>query len=159
MKQPFDTTQEDIDNIVKQTTNMHNYFIQMILIEIFFSNTVSTPGIFVRDLLFECTESKVKLDMSELPEIQRLDPHNFYLKWEILATSQKDRNFIEDLFIFVIDDNKIQIKEITEGEFKNILQTFKNQNGKDKTTNGEKTTPEKTIALKEENRIQEKIVK
>lgn len=97
--------------------------------DIFFKHGID-PGIFVRDFLNECEEYYIRIDMSELPIIKKLDPHSFYFKWEILAISEKNKREIDDLFIFVLDDNKINIKEIDEKDYEESKKYFKAKNSK-----------------------------
>lgn len=54
----------------------------------------------------------INVDCSELPAIEELDPYTMYLNWTIILESECGIRELEDLFIFVIDDNEIMIEEI-----------------------------------------------
>ncbi len=49
-------------------------------------------------------------------EINQLDPEECYLAWDLLLTTDKGRNAIDDVFIFVEDDWKINIEVIDSAD-------------------------------------------
>ncbi len=132
-KNDADSKQEKPSKAEKQISSkdgLHRYHLSLEFNkDIFFKHGID-PGIFVRDFLTECEEYYIRIDMSELPDINKIDPHSFYFKWEILAVSKKNKREIDDLFIFVLDDNKILIKEIDGEEYKEREKYFKAKHSK-----------------------------
>lgn len=51
-------------------------------------------------------------DISHLPLLEVLDPHIFYLQWTIVLETDKDRDAIEQIFIFVADESELIIEPI-----------------------------------------------
>jgi two-component system chemotaxis sensor kinase CheA len=49
-----------------------------------------------------------------IPELEKIDPEKCYLSWDIVLTTDKGINAIEDIFIFVDDESKIEINEIAD---------------------------------------------
>lgn len=54
-------------------------------------------------------ECRVVAQVEMIPMIDSLDPERCYLSWDVILTTDKGRNAIEDVFIFVIDDCRLQI--------------------------------------------------
>ncbi|MFT3741017.1 MAG: chemotaxis protein CheA [Breznakibacter sp.] len=65
-----------------------------------------------------------------LPRFSELDPTSHYCKWQIILNTEVLVNEIKDVFIFVEDECKIEINEITKGNlFSNpSFETFLKQN-------------------------------
>lgn len=59
------------------------------------------------------------VNTSKLPEIYTVDPFLVYLSWTIILKSEKSKEEIEDIFVFVLEDNDITIKETNEAEIEN----------------------------------------
>ncbi|EOC99262.1 chemotaxis protein CheA [Caldisalinibacter kiritimatiensis] len=57
---------------------------------------------------------EVSLDKSKLPNIYELDIYTFYLKWTVILETDKNKEDIENIFIFILDDNDIKIEEIKD---------------------------------------------
>ncbi|MFW5787137.1 MAG: chemotaxis protein CheA [Halanaerobiales bacterium] len=55
-----------------------------------------------------------KLDPEGLPDIYELDPYKLYLSWEFIIYSRNSLSKIKEIFIFVADDNDIEVKEISK---------------------------------------------
>ncbi len=68
-------------------------------------------------LLLELEETGVFLEnyvnMAKLPPLQELDPQQLYLSWTIFLETGSSKEELENIFIFVADDNEIKIDEIT----------------------------------------------
>lgn len=115
---------DGLDDMFSDDTGLYKYYLELEFNkDIFFKHGID-PGIFVRDFIENCEEYHVKLDMSALPELGKIDPQLFYLKWEILGVSEKKKTDIDELFIFVIDDNKINIENISSEAYNNKLKSF-----------------------------------
>jgi two-component system chemotaxis sensor kinase CheA len=121
-------TQHKIDNYKQMEVfggeNIHRYFLHLEFNEDIFHKHGIDPGVFVKDFLRVCEEWHIHMDYSAVPFLEDFHPHSFYLKWDILGVSDKNRNDIDDMFIFVIDDNSIIISEINEQEYNERLSAF-----------------------------------
>jgi two-component system, chemotaxis family, sensor kinase CheA len=53
------------------------------------------------------------VDRSSLPEFPLLDPEKCYLAWDLLIKTEKTQREMQDVFIFVRDDNEIVIEDVT----------------------------------------------
>lgn len=62
--------------------------------------------------LGECVE--VAADTSKLPGYKEMDFYKLYLSWRIILKTTASIREVEDVFMFVRDENKIVIKEITD---------------------------------------------
>ncbi len=93
-----------------------------------------------QDILLKGTKPTILLkELSELGEIliipntdkvPLIDDYNhekIYLSWEIILSTDKDENTIKDVFIFVEDDCKLNVKQIDKGELKGDIEFFKAQ--------------------------------
>jgi two-component system, chemotaxis family, sensor kinase CheA len=123
-----DSTQHKPDNFNQEKhfskDSMHRYFLHLEFNEDIFHKHGIDPGVFVKDFLRVCEEWHTHMDYSAIPFLEDFHPHSFYLKWDILGISDKNMHDIEDMFIFVIDDNSIIISEINEQEYNERLSTF-----------------------------------
>ncbi|SHK32171.1 two-component system, chemotaxis family, sensor kinase CheA [Desulfatibacillum alkenivorans DSM 16219] len=55
----------------------------------------------------------VTADMSRLPDYESFDPYNLYISWRLTAKTKASLEEMEDVFMFVRDDNEISIEDIT----------------------------------------------
>jgi two-component system chemotaxis sensor kinase CheA len=82
-----------------------------------FRNDIFTSGIdplmIIEDLLALGTLVVKRVDKSSLPPFDRFDPESCYLKWQLVLRSDHAINEIKDVFLFVADDNDIEISDIT----------------------------------------------
>lgn len=78
-----------------------------------FSNGID-PLMVIEDLsnLGEVMISNV--DQKIIPDFYKMDPEKCYLSWEIILKTSHDEMKIRDVFIFVLDDNKIEIENVTD---------------------------------------------
>ncbi len=63
------------------------------------------------DELRELGECRVEADTSAIPLLADLEPRDLYIGWTIHLTTEKPRSDIEDVFIFVMDDMTMELKE------------------------------------------------
>ncbi|WP_454851512.1 chemotaxis protein CheA [Rhizobium binxianense] len=63
----------------------------------------------LRDL-GECT---VRANTAAIPPLDELSPTELYVSWEVMLTSEQDRAAIDDVFIFVLDEMELDVKEIS----------------------------------------------
>lgn len=52
--------------------------------------------------------------LSNVPKLAELDPESCHLTWNLILTTEKSRNSIDDAFIFVMDDWSISVEVIEE---------------------------------------------
>ncbi|MBY5563436.1 chemotaxis protein CheA [Rhizobium leguminosarum] len=62
----------------------------------------------LRDL-GECT---VRANTSAIPPLDALTPTELHISWDVTLTGEQDRSAIDDVFIFVLDDMELSVKEI-----------------------------------------------
>ncbi len=73
-----------------------------------------TRPLYLLDELAECGHLKTFLHCENLPDFRRLNVENVYVFWDLLLVTDKDENFIRDVFIFVEDDSGIRIEKLSE---------------------------------------------
>ena len=56
---------------------------------------------------------RVRCDMEGIPAIDRIQHDKFYLSWELVLRTAKPLSAIENIFIFVRDDNTISLEDIS----------------------------------------------
>jgi two-component system chemotaxis sensor kinase CheA len=54
------------------------------------------------------------VDQKRIPDFYQMDPEKCYMSWEIILKTVHDEKKIRDVFLFVIDDNKIEIENVTD---------------------------------------------
>ncbi len=88
-----------------------------------------TNPILLLDELSCLGEASVTVFTDELPPLDEMDPESCYIYWDIILTTDRGANAIRDVFIFVEDDCRVDIKEIdalpvseidTENEYKKL---------------------------------------
>jgi len=55
-----------------------------------------------------------RVDKSRLPDFTEIDPEKSYLSWEIVLKTKSDEKKVRDVFLFVYEDNEIDIENVTE---------------------------------------------
>ncbi len=73
-----------------------------------------TRPLYLLDELAESGRLKAFLHTENLPDFRRLSVENVYVSWDLLLVTNKDKNFIKDIFIFVEDDSHIKIEKVSE---------------------------------------------
>ena len=66
--------------------------------------------------LREMGDCKVIAHTENIPELSGLDPEQCYTYWDIILTTAKAMNIIQDVFIFVQDESEVRIDLIDDGE-------------------------------------------
>ena len=56
---------------------------------------------------------EVEVDFTRLPPLEDFDPLLLYLKWRVVMESREPKSAIENVFIFVIDESDIEIRDVT----------------------------------------------
>ncbi len=54
------------------------------------------------------------INIAELDNLYQLDPYQLNIAWTVFIESELSQEGIEEIFIFVMEDNEIEIEEITE---------------------------------------------
>ncbi len=132
------------------------YYLHLEFNEDIFHKHGIDPGIFIKDFITICDEWHIHLDYSHVPLLEELNPHSFYLKWDVLGISIKNKEYIEDMFIFVIDNNNISINRIYEDDYNEKLNKIGNKNGKPINNNQDKNNIENQISNEEMVQEQER---
>ncbi len=71
------------------------------------------PLMVMEDLASHGPIIKNIVDKQNLPEFEGIDPEKCYLSWDIIIKSKSALNQINDVFIFVKDENKITVEDVT----------------------------------------------
>ncbi|MDK4717458.1 chemotaxis protein CheA [Rhizobium sp. CNPSo 4039] len=64
------------------------------------------------DELRELGECRVEADIDTIPLLADLEPRDLHIGWTVHLTTEKPRSHIEDVFIFVMDDMTMELKEL-----------------------------------------------
>jgi len=54
------------------------------------------------------------IDQKRIPDLYKMDPEKCYMSWAIILKTFYDEMKLRDVFIFVMDDNKIEIENVTD---------------------------------------------
>ncbi|HFB62003.1 MAG TPA: chemotaxis protein CheA, partial [Bacteroidetes bacterium] len=73
-----------------------------------------TRPLYLLDELAEAGRLKAFLHTEKLPDFSHLIAENVYVWWDLLLVTEKNENFIKDVFIFVEDESRIEIKKVTD---------------------------------------------
>lgn len=97
--------------------NKNNEDNEKYLYYIFFKpgGNVLKSGLNILNLINELSEygsTYIVPNITEIPEIDKLDPINSYISWHILLFTNKTQKQIEDIFLFVIDESILKIERI-----------------------------------------------
>jgi two-component system chemotaxis sensor kinase CheA len=71
------------------------------------------PLSIIEDLISLGTAVELKADDTNLPDMDSLDPEKCYLAWDITLRSKCTREKIDEVFLFVSDDNEIDIEDVS----------------------------------------------
>ncbi|HOP62921.1 MAG TPA: chemotaxis protein CheA [Spirochaetota bacterium] len=78
-----------------------------------FSNGID-PLMVIEDLSGLGDFTYLAVDEKRIPDFNRLDPEKCYMAWDIILKTQFDEMKIRDVFLFVYDDNEIDIENVTD---------------------------------------------
>ena len=67
------------------------------------------PRMLVRELA-DLGDASIIMFLDDIPPLSQLDPELCYVSWTVFLTTQSSKNDIQDVFIFVNDDSKIDIR-------------------------------------------------
>lgn len=75
-------------------------------------STGTDPFMLIWELAEKGTILSVLLNTEELPPLSELDPHKVFISWTIVLESEEAKETIEDIFIFVQEDNPITVRSL-----------------------------------------------
>ncbi|TXI11028.1 MAG: chemotaxis protein CheA [Rhizobium sp.] len=64
------------------------------------------------DELRELGDCRIEADVEAIPLLADLEPRDLHIGWTVHLTTEKPRSDIEDVFIFVMDDMTIELREL-----------------------------------------------
>lgn len=79
-----------------------------------FFATGTDPILLIEDLRELGEIIDININLTKIPEIFELDAEKCYLKWVILLKTKESISNIEEVFIFIKDDNELSIENITQ---------------------------------------------
>lgn len=117
---PMDKKVQLNGSVIEGTTesNAYNnhqttYFISFIPDENIFIN--GTNPLYLIDELNALGECKIQIGFDQLPELVSIDPLKCYTSWKMFIATYEDTGTLNDVFIFVNDQAKIDIEKVAEG--------------------------------------------
>ena len=98
-------------------------------------------------------------DLSELPDFENFSMFELYISWQIIIKTKMPRVDLDDIFMFVMDDNDIRIEDITK-DYKEGIDTKLAEKKIGEVLVGESKITEETLtyALKKQKMIGEILV-
>jgi two-component system chemotaxis sensor kinase CheA len=66
------------------------------------------------DELDELGECEIVADLSKVPSLDVLNPSDLHVGWSVTLTTEQPKSAIEDVFIFVMDDMEINIRQLED---------------------------------------------
>ncbi len=78
-----------------------------------------TNPLFLLDEIIELGSAILHADFDHIPEIENFDPEKCLTSWKIFLSTDKGKNAIQDVFIFVEDECTITIEEISKEDLLN----------------------------------------
>ncbi|MGB4268697.1 MAG: chemotaxis protein CheA [Spirochaetota bacterium] len=72
------------------------------------------PLIIIEDLVSLGKIVELRVNRNDVPMLEKLDPEKCYLSWDIVLKTKSKEEALDDVFIFVRDDNEISITNVTK---------------------------------------------
>ncbi len=94
-------------------SNERYFRISALFKEDIFSNGID-PLMVIEDLSSLGDIINLSVDKKRIPDFFKIDPEKCYMSWNILLKTQFDEMKIRDVFLFVLDDNEIDIENVTD---------------------------------------------
>lgn len=91
-----------------------NYLVTFAPFESLLNN--GTNPLFMLDDLTALGKYKSVAFTGTVPQLDKFDPLNLYVKWQVILSTDQDVNEIKDVFIFVEDECKMDIAELPGGD-------------------------------------------
>jgi len=104
---------ETITDIPAEAKNWHYYNIDLL-----FKRNLFESGLDPLLLLINLQELgefvEVSSDLSELPSYKEMNIYELYISWRVVLRSEAPFQEVENVFMFVKDDNNIEVEEISD---------------------------------------------
>lgn len=68
------------------------------------------------DELRDLGQCELRVDKTRVPAIELLDSSSLYLHWAVILTTEQPRSAIDDVFIFVMDDMELDVREVAAAQ-------------------------------------------
>jgi two-component system chemotaxis sensor kinase CheA len=91
-----------------------NYLVTFAPFESLLNN--GTNPLFMLDDLTALGTYRTVAFTGAVPAIDAIEPLNLYVKWQVILSTDQDENEIQDVFIFVEDECKMEIKQLPDGD-------------------------------------------
>ena len=114
--QPTDSRREAPVNSQPSDTgkkNFETFFIRYAPVTDIFNN--GTNPLYQVDELQALGAAKIKVHFEKVPPLAEIEPSFCYTSWEIVLATDKGKNAIDDVFIFVESDSDLDIQRLDEG--------------------------------------------
>ena len=114
--QPTDSRTEAPVNSQTSDTgkkNFETFFIRYAPVTDIFNN--GTNPLYQVDELQALGVAKIKVHFEKVPPLAEIEPSFCYTSWEIVLATDKGKNAIDDVFIFVESDSDLDIQRLDEG--------------------------------------------
>ena len=114
--QPTDSRTEAPVNSQPSDTekkNFETFFIRYAPVTDIFNN--GTNPLYQVDELQALGVAKIKVHFEKVPPLAEIEPSFCYTSWEIVLATDKGKNAIDDVFIFVESDSDLDIQRLDEG--------------------------------------------
>jgi two-component system chemotaxis sensor kinase CheA len=72
------------------------------------------PLIIIEDLASLGKIVELRVNRNDVPLLDKLDPEKCYLSWDVILKTKSKEEALDDVFIFVRDDNEITITNVTK---------------------------------------------
>lgn len=73
----------------------------------------TNPQFLIEDIL-DLGKGKAFARTSKIPIFEKLNPHDCYIHWDVILSTQEDDNAIQDVFIFVEDECEVKVEKICD---------------------------------------------
>ncbi len=114
--QPTDSRREAPANSQTSDTgkkDFETFFIRYAPVTDIFNN--GTNPLYQVDELQALGAAKIKVHFEKVPPLAEIEPSFCYTSWEIVLATNKGKNAIDDVFIFVESDSDLDIQRLDEG--------------------------------------------
>ena len=71
----------------------------------------TSPILLLRELQ-ELGRLQIKVDTARIPPLSQIDPERCYVAWDMILTTDRPRDTIRDVFIFVEDNSELRIEPV-----------------------------------------------
>ena len=117
---PLEKEATTIGSLVEKPSDYHTrgqeqatYFISFVPDPNIFSN--GTNPLYLVDELNALGECNIDICFDNLPELSQIDPVKCYTSWKMFIATYEDTFTLNDVFIFVSNQAKIEIEKVAEG--------------------------------------------